>query len=190
MCMPLRVFFCCTSLPLAGNLGRLTWIRHSSHRSSTIHSYRCAQYFPVSKQWYGCQCLGFLMCTQMLMHVIACRDCADTRRESALKVDWEKNPLLYWRLEPQVINAPGFLFQWATNWAVLPHALLFMLWFAVGNWPNTTHCLWFMWISIISPPWHTLVILRWSCAVNGKLKIQELSDIYIEYVCVHNIVKL
>ena len=39
-----------------------------------------------------------------------------------------------------------------------------------------------MWTSIISPPWHTLIILRRSCAVNGTLKIQELSDIYIEYV--------
>ena len=27
--------------------------------------------FCVFKQWYGCQCVGFLTCAQMLMHVIA-----------------------------------------------------------------------------------------------------------------------
>ena len=49
-------------------------------------------YFCVSKQWWGCQCLGFLTCAQMLMHAIAHRGCANT----ALKADsdWEKNPLV------------------------------------------------------------------------------------------------
>ena len=42
---------------------------------------------PVSKQWYGCQCLGFLACAQMLMHAIAYGGCTDTVRESALEVD-------------------------------------------------------------------------------------------------------
>ena len=45
------------------------------------------QYFHVSKQTYGCQCLGSLTCTQMLMHMIAREGCVDTVRESALKVD-------------------------------------------------------------------------------------------------------
>ena len=35
-----------------------------------------------------------LTCAQMLMRAIAHGRCVDTVRESALKVDWEKNPLL------------------------------------------------------------------------------------------------
>ena len=46
-----------------------------------------SSYFQVSKQWYSCQCLGSLMCKQMLMHVIAHRGFTDTVRESALKAD-------------------------------------------------------------------------------------------------------
>ena len=49
--------------------------RHSGHKSSTIHSYRCVQYLHVFKQWYGCQCWDFLMCIQMLMHAVAHRSC-------------------------------------------------------------------------------------------------------------------
>ena len=30
-----------TSLSLAGNSGRLTWVRHSSRKSSATHSYQC-----------------------------------------------------------------------------------------------------------------------------------------------------
>ena len=48
-------------------------------------------YFRVSKQWYGCQCLGFLTCTQMLACAIAHRACMDTTRESAPKVDFGRN---------------------------------------------------------------------------------------------------
>ena len=46
-------------------------------------------YVRVIRHW----CLGFLMCTQILMHVIVHGDCMNTERESAIKVDWEKNPL-------------------------------------------------------------------------------------------------
>ena len=48
--------------------------------------------FLVSKQWYGCQCLGFLRCAQMLMHVIERGGggegggCTDTVRKSAWKL--------------------------------------------------------------------------------------------------------
>ena len=51
-----------TLLPPAGNLACLSWVRHSSHKGSATHSYQCVQYFHVLKQWYGCQCLGFLTC--------------------------------------------------------------------------------------------------------------------------------
>ena len=30
-----------TSLSLAGNSGQLTWVRHSSRKSSATHSYQC-----------------------------------------------------------------------------------------------------------------------------------------------------
>ena len=61
--------------------------QHSSRMSSTTYSYWCAQYFCVSEQWCACQCLRFLLCSCMLMHVIAHWGCMDTVRESALRVD-------------------------------------------------------------------------------------------------------
>ena len=69
--------------PLQELLGHLTQVQHSSRKSSATHFYQCALYFHMSGQWYGCQCLGFVMC--MLMHMIACGCCMDT--ESPLKVE-------------------------------------------------------------------------------------------------------
>ena len=42
----------------------------------------------VSTQWYGCQCLGFLMCKQMLVHVIEHGGYTNTVRWLALKDDY------------------------------------------------------------------------------------------------------
>ena len=39
------------------------------------------------------------MSVQMLMHAFACKGFMDTVRESALKVDWKKNPLSHQGLE-------------------------------------------------------------------------------------------
>ena len=50
-----------------GNLGHLSWIRHSRCKCSATHSYQFVQYFRVSKHCCGCQCWGFLMCAQMLI---------------------------------------------------------------------------------------------------------------------------
>ena len=44
--------------------------------------------------------LGSLRCTQLFMHAIAHEGCRDTVRESALKVDWKKNPWLHRGIEP------------------------------------------------------------------------------------------
>ena len=86
-----------TLLSLAGNSGRLTRVRHSSRKSSATHSYQCVQYFRVSKRRpYGCQCSGFLTCAQMLLNAISHGGCT----ESALRADWEKNPLPRAGLEP------------------------------------------------------------------------------------------
>ena len=57
-------------------------LRTTTRNSSTTHSYQC-----VSRQWYCCQCLGFLTCAQTLMHATAYGGCMDTTRESALKAD-------------------------------------------------------------------------------------------------------
>ena len=64
--------------PLAENSGRLTWVRQSSRESSATHSCLCRQSggFCVSKKWYGCQCLGFLTCAQMLMPTTVHGDCS------------------------------------------------------------------------------------------------------------------
>ena len=62
---------------------------YNSRRSGVTQSYQCVQYFCVSEQWYVCQCLGFLTCTQMLMHVMtqSQRGYANSIREPALKAD-------------------------------------------------------------------------------------------------------
>ena len=69
-----------TSVSLAGNSGCLSWVRHSSCKSSMTHSCQCVQYFHVSRQLYGCQPLWFLTCAQVLMNVVAHRGCMDTIR--------------------------------------------------------------------------------------------------------------
>lgn len=86
---------------------------YSSHKSSATHSYRCMQYFRVSKHWCGChcQCLGFLSCARllMLMHAIAQGVCTNTVKESALQVGCgRKNPLLHLGIEPSSVLPLAF----------------------------------------------------------------------------------
>ena len=51
--------------------------------------------------FYGCQCLKFFnMCSQMLMHEIACRGCMNSINVSTPIVDWEINPQQHWGIEP------------------------------------------------------------------------------------------
>ena len=53
----------------------------------------CLQYFHVSRQWHGCQHLGFLTGAHMLMHVTAHGGYTNTVRESGLKAGcWRKAP--------------------------------------------------------------------------------------------------
>ena len=77
--------FFSTSLSLAGNSCRLNWVRHSSRKSSATHSCQCVQHFHLSKLWYGCQCLGFLTCAQMLMHAITHGGCAARTPSDSLR---------------------------------------------------------------------------------------------------------
>ena len=81
----LKCIFFLNFIVSCGNFGS-PYKGYSSPKSSATHSYQCVQYFRVSTQWYGCQCLGFLTCTQMLMHAIAHGGCTDTVRKSALKL--------------------------------------------------------------------------------------------------------
>ena len=94
------------------NLGCLSWIQPSNHKSSATHySYQRVQYFHVSRQWYGCQCLGFLTCAQLLIQAIAHRGLyghCKTKRVCPEDGFWEKNPLLHWGLEPTSVLHLGF----------------------------------------------------------------------------------
>ena len=85
----------------------------------------CLQY--ASTQGYGCQCLGFLTRTRALMHATARWGCRNTvrLRESALRVGWEKDPLLYGRLEP--ISAAHQI-QCTAHWATSSRSLVTELW--------------------------------------------------------------
>ena len=58
------------------------------------------QYLCATKEWFGCQCLGFLMCAQMLIHAIAHGGCADNVRVCTWSRLWEKNPLPHLGLGP------------------------------------------------------------------------------------------
>ena len=95
----LQFKFCCafftsqfnTSLPLVGNSGHLTWVRHSSSKSSATYSYQCVQYFRVFKQLFGCLCLGFSTCSQMLKHAIA-RGCYLVFNPFSVMMSFENNP--------------------------------------------------------------------------------------------------
>ena len=93
------IFFFNYFFVLCGKLGPPYLVRHSSPRGTT-HLYQCVQCFPVSTQWYGCQRLGFLRCSEVSVHAIAHVGCMDTVRGSALKVDGEKNLLPQQGLEP------------------------------------------------------------------------------------------
>ena len=48
------------------------------------------------------------MYAHTLMHAIAHGGCTNTVRESALEVDWEKNPLLHQGLEPASLFGLAF----------------------------------------------------------------------------------
>ena len=87
-------------LSFMGNLGHLTRVKLQQLQEQrylllTVHAvFLCVQ----TKVWLPMP--GILICTQMLVHVIAHESCTDTVRESALEVDWEKNPLPHPGIEP------------------------------------------------------------------------------------------
>ena len=91
-------------LTLAENWSRLTWIRHSSRKSSATHSYQCVR-FCVSRQWYGYQCLGLLTCSQCW----CIRGLYGHRKRVCTESwPWEKNPLPDRGLEPASVLPLAF----------------------------------------------------------------------------------
>ena len=56
-----------------------------------------------------------------VMHAIAHRGCTDTERESALKVDWEENPLPHRGIKPASV---AWWSDAVANWATSPPHLL------------------------------------------------------------------
>ena len=55
-----KIYFS-TSLSFAGNSSRLTWVRHSSSKSSATHSYQGVQcFFCASRRWYIAASVGDL----------------------------------------------------------------------------------------------------------------------------------
>ena len=58
------------SLSLAGNSGRLTWVRLQQPQEQCYPFLSvCAVFLCVQTMVYGCQCLGFSTCAQMLNRV-------------------------------------------------------------------------------------------------------------------------
>ena len=71
------------------DMGKAYQPREQRYTFLSVCSILCVQ------QWYGCQCLGFLTCAQILMRAIAHRGCtrADTARKSVLEVDSRRKNL-------------------------------------------------------------------------------------------------
>ena len=89
-----------TSLSLAGNSCHLTWVRHSSHKSSATHSYQCVQYFCVQTMVW----LPMFGIFNTRTDVPAC-NCTQglyghRKRVCTESWLWQKNPLLHRGLEP------------------------------------------------------------------------------------------
>ena len=119
----LKRFLFSASLSLAWNPGCLTQVRRWSCKSSTTtHSCQCVRYFNLSRPWYGCPCLGFSTCAQMLMCAIAHGGGLRGHRKRVCSGSWywEKNPLPHRGLEPLSVLHHGFSVWCSTNWAIPP----------------------------------------------------------------------
>ena len=68
-------------------------------------------YFPASKQWYGCQCWGFVTHAQMLMRVMAHKGLhwKLTRGEKSLAASGTRT---------RISIAPGLSVSCSTHWAI------------------------------------------------------------------------
>ena len=60
-----------------GNFWSSNLAKAHQYKSGATHSDQRVQYLRVSKQSCGCQCLGFVTCARMLMHVSVHGGCTD-----------------------------------------------------------------------------------------------------------------
>ena len=106
--------FFSTSLFLAGNLGCLTWVKHSSHKSGATHSYCCVQCFCVQTMvWLPV--IPVFGIFNMRTDVDAC-DCTKRlyrhhKRACTGRWVWAKNPQIPWRtgdLKPVLVVHQAF----------------------------------------------------------------------------------
>ena len=105
-CTHFLFFYFSTSLSLGGNLGHLTLVRHSCRKSSATHSYQCVVFSCV-------QIMAWLPVFGIFNVHTDVDACNCTRglyrhRESALEVDWQKNPLPQQVLEPASVLCLAF----------------------------------------------------------------------------------
>ena len=100
--------------------------------SSATHSYHCALYFPVSKQWYGCQCLGCLTWAQMLMQAIAHGGRTDTVKSPLYTGSWLCSSVP--GIRTRVSFAPGFSVGRSISWVISAPVLLLPMLFLLLWW--------------------------------------------------------
>lgn len=91
-----------------------TWVTQRPQQLQEQHSHflpECVQYFFVSEQCYGCQCLGLWTRAQVLMHAVARRGWSNNMNQCALKVDsGRRNPLLHW-----LSALPTYSYRWTAS---------------------------------------------------------------------------
>ena len=145
-----------------------TWVQHSSHKSSTTHSYHWVQYFCVAKQWYTCQWLRlYLTCAQMLYIWTHTGVCTNTVRQESL----------YWNLTLRERSLVTLAIK-----SALVLAWLFFLKFYQLSYPNlwkTKYKSVFVFLSIPLLQW-SACCMPWSRGWKSEsLRLQNLSNIYI-----------
>ena len=65
--------YCYISIVPCVKSNRLIWVRLQQPQEQRCPFLQCVQHLRMSKQWFGCQCLGFFTCAQMFMRTGAVR---------------------------------------------------------------------------------------------------------------------
>ena len=112
---------CASALSFAGNSGRLTWVRHSSRKSSATHCYHwvyavfpCVQtmvWLPVSGIWNVRTDVDACDCTRGQYGQVTERVCTGSWL-------WEKDPLTHRDSNPRQHCAWFFSRTGSTHWAI------------------------------------------------------------------------
>ena len=130
----------CISLSIVGNSHHLTWVRQQLQEQhcpflSVFVVFSCVR----TMVWYGCLCLGFVTCAQMLRHAIMHRGCTDTVRVCTGR----KIPCLTGS-QTHIGIVPGFSVGRTTSWAIFVQ-LRVDLWFdgVIYGWLPSVRWSWF-----------------------------------------------